>query len=182
MPYALALTLLPKPNAVIFSEQLDWLGSISRLLVVLLDGSWDHNGAFECSPDGIPIKIRVDRFRDWIENARHLALQPSEMEYHTHTSHLSKASKSYFMANAEMKVEIEDVVKLLGVVEKVWNEEWGKESQLTVLDRFFAQYGFEGTRWLLLALLLTLVENSLLYEALPEEFEVLRRQRTCFLA
>jgi len=182
MPFALALVALPKLHRVLFLEQFKWMGGIVGLLVVLLDDAWDHDDACECGDDGIPVKIKVEALRNWYDNGRHLALNPRPMEYLIYTSQLSTILESYFSTNMEMEVEIEDVVKLLENIEKEGSGWWSKASQSDLIERFYALYGFEGSRWLLLALVLTLGENLMNCATLPKEFDVLRRHRTCYLA
>merc|ERR1711964_57293 len=144
-----------------FLEQFKWMGGIVGLLVVLLDD------ACECGDDGIPVKIKVEALRNWYDNGRHLALNPRPMEYLIYTSQLSTILESYFSTNMEMEVEIEDVVKLLENIEKEGSGWWSKASQSDLIERFYALYGFEGSRWLLLALVLTLGENLMNCATLP---------------
>jgi hypothetical protein len=155
--------------------------SLLDLMLPIVDRAWDHDDAYECSPDDVPIKIRVDALHEvpeWLASIKHYTSgdPPDHTAFDLWTAILQQECKKYFEGHRDA-VEIEDILRLLRTVEKAAND-----TALEVdLEGWFAQFGVERTRWLLLVLVLTLLGNVFFCPSLPVAFDVLGQSEICYI-
>jgi hypothetical protein len=181
MPYALVLTVLPRNNCVLFDCQMRQALSLLDTMLSIMDRAWDHDDAYECSPDDVPVKIRVEALQDIPErlvSMRHSTSgdPPNRTAFDLWTAILQEECKKYFEGHEEA-VEIEDIVRLLRKAEKAAHD----TAMEVDLEDWFDQFGLERTRWLLLVLGLTLFGNIFFCPSLPAAFDVLRQSEICYI-
>ncbi|KAH1912575.1 hypothetical protein KXW47_007498, partial [Aspergillus fumigatus] len=114
MPYALFLTVLPLNKCVLFKCQMDLALSLLDIMLPMLDCAWDHDDAYECGPDDVPIKIRVEALQvipERLASMRHFTSgdPPNRTAFDLRTMILQKECKKYFEEHRD-PVEIEDIL------------------------------------------------------------------------
>lgn len=149
----------------------------------MLDHAWDHDDAFECSRDQVPIKIRVETYHSYAMDQWPARYQ--DLDRHNHSSSvLRRECERYFNDHPGCSFEIEDIVCLLRQVESSVAT-FGLEPQSdkeSLVEGWYALYGYETTRWLLLAMALALGYNFSSVQVLPGGFEVLLQSPNCYIS
>jgi hypothetical protein len=145
----------------------------------ILDQAWDHDDAFECSQNQVPIKIRVESYRSYAK----VQMPAYDGNSHRHSmlaSVLRHERERYFDEHAGLSFENENQVRLLRRAEAMIDLE-PKSDKDSLVEKWDALYGFETTRWLLLAMTVALDSNCSSVQALPESFEILRQSPNCYI-
>jgi hypothetical protein len=142
--------------------------------------AWDHDDAWECTLDQIPIRVCVGEFRSFAKSPFIFRRGDGFYLMELRSSVLKGRCFEYFKRHLELKFEIEDVRGLLKQTDdSVTNPELLNRKQL--LKRWYALYNYEGARWILLALSLTMGSNLSKVWVLPTSFDVLRDHSMCYM-
>ena len=179
MPWVMALVTFHRHD-VIFSSQFRRALLLWKLCADLLDMAWDCDDAWECTPDQIPIRVCVGEFRSFAKS-HGVFLGVNFYQMQLRSSVLKASCFDYFKKrSSELKFENENIRGLLKQAENsLMNPDLPSKEQL--FEQWYALYGYEGSRWILLALSLTLGSNLSKVWVLPKSFDVLRDYSMCYM-
>lgn len=205
MPSLLALREIPRNNNVLFAAHVMTCYALWQSFVTLMCETWDHDDAYECTDDEIPLKKYVDSYADFAQNQR-LNLMNDDIDktrvlHNTESFALTAACVRYFAdpARKDMSFENEDLVNCIAAVlshrqaqfasgsdDATWEPpvsatETHVSNEAQLLEGWYACWGTEGTRWLLIVLTITLGRNSCGVQALPESFDCLLKSPNCYV-
>jgi hypothetical protein len=225
-PVLFALYRLERDNGVLFQSQLHKCFSLWQRFVIILDEAWDHDDAYECTDEDVPLKKFVETYRAFAERQRPVRNEVID-SHNAAAAIIHHECIKYFSDSrtARLDVEIEDVSKRIVEVDRQLQAEAsgiladeesndvfpsGSSSLMgnhaasdldldfpatnvndglntstqdrTGLEKWYALWGFEGTRWLLIALTVTLGHNFCSVQALPPSFEALLGTPNCYIA
>lgn len=181
MPLALSFFLLPRDHEVIFASQGSFGYALLQILIHLTDDAWDHDDAFECGvTDEIPVKIRVEEYAEFVGRTRPLGYGIKDARLLHASRLLVRDSEIYFSNQSDRTFEIETVVRLLRAFGEA-EVDTERPANAEVLEEWYNNFGYEGSRWLLLALSLTLGANVYSAQFLPPAFEALRNNSVVYV-
>lgn len=179
MPWAMALVSFNR-HTVIFSSQFCRALLLLKSCADLLDLAWDDDDAWECTPDQVPIRVCVGEFRSFVKSQRvSSGVDYYEMEYRV--SVLRAVCFDYFKQHSsKLEFQNEDIRNLLKDAENFPTNP-SPPSQKQLVMQWYGLCGYEGSRWILLALSLTLGLNLGKVWVLPNSFDVLRDHSMCYM-
>ncbi|RDK42430.1 hypothetical protein M752DRAFT_300648 [Aspergillus phoenicis ATCC 13157] len=167
-------------HAVIFSSQFQVSYTLWRFFTEVLDTMWDHDDAWECGEDQIPIKVHVEEYltfaKDFSSPVR------DGLNYWTLKSIgsvLTHACYEFFVGHPKRQFEIEDILRFLQSARKMLADEHHSKEEYA--GSWYRLYGTEMSRWLLLAQTLTLGSNISRVWPLPGSFDILREHASCYV-
>lgn len=165
---------------VIFSSQFCRALQLWKLCADLLHMVWDYDDAWECTSNQIPIRVCVGEFRSFAKS-QGVFLGVDFYQMQLRSSVLNASCFDYFKKHSsELKFENEDIRGLLKQAENyLTNPDLPSKEQL--VEQWYAFYGYEGSRWILLALSLTLGSNLSKVWVLPKSFNILRDHSMCYI-
>jgi hypothetical protein len=88
----------------------------------------------------------------------------------------------YFRDHSDISFEIENLVRNIRSMEASLRLDDNGDRRSTLMNDWYALYGTERARWLLIALTVTLGHNFGSVQALPESFEVLLQSTHCYIS
>jgi hypothetical protein len=109
MPYLPAMYEIPEAFDVLFRSQINSCLSLWKLSTSMLGKAWDHDDAFECGRDQVPIKVHVESYRAHAM----LGYDESYVVYAQASSSLRNDCKRYFDEHADLSFENEGLVRLV---------------------------------------------------------------------
>ncbi|CAN9172590.1 unnamed protein product [Alternaria alternata] len=177
MPYLMAWRAFDRDEPI-FSSQYDKTSKIWSTMVDLLDMAWDDDDAWECTKREVPIRVLVDDYRRSVRGLHSSRGDgdPRNMRY----SELGRYCFDWFKSKHEGEFEEGDIRNLLKDVEALAATS-EMQDRKQVLEKWYHYYGLEISRWILLALTLTMGSNLSTVWELPDNFDVLLENSYCYI-
>jgi hypothetical protein len=177
MPYLMAWRAFDRDEPI-FSSQYDKTSKIWSTMVELLDMAWDDDDAWECTKREVPIRVLVDDYRRTVRGLHPSrgSGDPRDMIY----SELGRYCFDWFKRKHECEFEEGDIRNLLKTVEALAAIS-EMQDRKQVLEKWYHYYGPEISRWILLALTLTMGSNLSTVWELPDNFDVLLENSYCYI-